>query len=257
MRNSALAPGKRLRPALCLASCEAVGGAQTAALDAACAIELIHCFSLIHDDLPALDNDDLRRGRATLHVAYGEAVAILAGDAIFSLAFEVVAKSSLPSKLKVEIFLLLTQAAGTDGLVAGETADILAEGQEVDFESLEFIHAKKTGSLISAACRIGALVGSENLAWADALEAYGRDVGLAFQIADDVLNETSTPEQLGKAAGSDRDRKKATYPALIGLEASQQKAASLIVDALKHLQSLPGSTTFLEELAKFSVSRGR
>jgi geranylgeranyl diphosphate synthase type II len=259
MRYACLAPGKRLRPALCLASAAAAGGEIETALNVACAIEMVHCFSLIHDDLPALDNDDLRRGRPTCHVQFGEAVAILAGDALFALAFETIAAPKLgmvPSaEQRLECLRLLTQASGTEGLVAGEAADLLAEGRPLNEETLHFIHTHKTGALISASCEMGAVLASRDRTFSKKLARYGSAVGLAFQIADDILNETSTPEQLGKSAGSDRERSKATYPALVGIEESKRQALALAAEAQEHLCDLPGPTAFLRDLALFAVER--
>lgn len=259
MRYACLAPGKRLRPALCLAACEACDGDVEPALNVACAIEMVHCFSLIHDDLPALDNDDLRRGRPTCHVEFGEATAILAGDALFALAFETLAAPKLgivpPVERRMECLRVLAQASGMDGLVAGEAADLLAEGTALNEEELHFIHTHKTGSLISAACEMGATVATPDHAMRRKLARYGASVGLAFQIADDLLNETSTPEQLGKAAGSDRERRKATYPALVGLEASKTRARALVQEAQDLLAGLPGPVEFLRQMAVFSVER--
>ncbi len=261
MRYAALGPGKRLRPALCLAACIAAGGDDEAALNPACALEMVHAFSLVHDDLPAIDDDDLRRGRPTTHRAFGEAVAILAGDALFAHAFStlvapgvgVVPGPAIAAGLVVE----MSRAVGVEGVVAGETADILAEGRSIDAAALESIHVRKTGVLIAASARMGALAGGADADAIAALGEYGHHVGLAFQIADDVLNETSTPEQLGKAAGSDRARGKATYPSLLGLEASRARALALADAGTARLDALPGDTDFLRELARFSVERLR
>lgn len=261
MRYACLAPGKRMRPALCLASCEAVGGHADLALNAACALELVHCFSLIHDDLPALDNDDLRRGRPTCHKAFGEAIAILAGDALFALAFEAVAAPKIglvPSHVhRIDCLRILTRAVGMSGLVAGEAADIVAEGGPVDIELLQFIHTHKTGALISASCEIGAVIGAGSPAAVQQLAGFGRLVGLAFQIADDILNETSTAGQLGKSAGSDREHRKATYPSLVGIEESRKEALRLAEEAVTFLDGLPGSADFLRDVAWFAVERMR
>ena len=261
MRYAALGPGKRLRPALCLAACTASGGDDEAALNPACALEMVHAFSLVHDDLPAIDDDDLRRGRPTVHRAFGEAVAILAGDALFAHAFftlvapgvGIVPSASIAAPLVAE----LSRAVGVEGVVAGETADILAEGRTVDLATLESIHVRKTGTLIAASARMGAIAGGAEASAVEALGQYGHRIGLAFQIADDVLNETSTPEQLGKAAGSDRARGKATYPSLLGLEASRARALALAEQGAACLDALPGETDFLRELAWFSVERLR
>jgi geranylgeranyl diphosphate synthase, type II len=250
MRYSALAPGKRLRPALVLGAAVAVGGDPADALDAAVAVELVHCFSLIHDDLPALDDDALRRGRPTCHVQFGEAVAILAGDALFALAFDALSRTPGPSDRILRCVSVLTRA--TMMLVSGETVDILSEGQPVSRETLSLIHRYKTGALIAASCEMGALLGGGTEEDVVALREYGEAIGLAFQIADDVLNETSTPEQLGKAAGSDRERGKATYPALFGLEASRDEARAA---AQRGVARLPHADPFLTEVALFAVER--
>lgn len=252
MRYSALAPGKRIRPVLTLICAEATGGNKEKALDAACAVELIHCFSLIHDDLPALDNDDLRRGLPTCHVKFGEAIAILAGDGLFALAFEAIANQNSNPDVTVECMKILTQSVGSLGLVGGETIDILSEGKPVDAETLELIHRRKTASLIAAACEIGSLFGTTSAQ--KQLRQYGECIGLAFQIADDVLNETGTPDQLGKAAGSDRERQKATYPAVYGVEASRAKALELAETASKCVQQLE-KEVLLQAIARYTVER--
>lgn len=252
MRYSALAPGKRLRPALAMAAAAALGEITPPVVDAACAIEMVHAFSLIHDDLPAIDNDNLRRGRPTCHVVYGEAVAILAGDALFSLAFSTLADIRLDAVRVVAAMRVLTQAANR--LVAGETLDVLSEGKPVDAETLVQIHTEKTGALIAASTEIGGIVGGGSPEQIAALRTYGERVGLAFQIADDILNETGTPEQLGKASGSDRERQKATYPALYGLDKSRKAALDAAAEGVAVLEAVPAKD-FLVELAKFSVSR--
>lgn len=259
MRYSCLAPGKRLRPALCMACAEACGAIAESVLDAACALEMVHCFSLIHDDLPALDDDELRRGLPTCHVKFGEAIAILAGDALLALAFHTLASppsgAGRPSHRDGAVLLAvreLTQATGSDGLAGGEAVDILSEGKEVDQATLEFIHLRKTGALISASCAIGAILGGESEEQVEQFRAYGRHLGLAFQIADDLLNETATPAQLGKSAGSDRSRRKATYPALLGIDESRRRALKAVTHAM---ESLPYDSPFLRDLAKFAIDR--
>lgn len=254
MRYACLAPGKRLRPALAMASAEAIGMDPRLALDAGCAIEMTHAFSLIHDDLPALDNDELRRGMPTVWKRFGEAVAILAGDALFGQAFETLAALPIAPDRAVAAVRVLTRSTGQYGLVAGETIDILSEGKPIDRETLETIHARKTGALIAGSCEIGAIVSGGSEAEVVALREYGEAVGLAFQIADDVLNETSTAEQLGKAAGSDRARQKATYPALYGLEESRRRAFEAAERGIACLEGL-AFTEALAELARFSVER--
>ncbi len=255
MRYSCLAPGKRLRPALCLAASEAVGGPIESALNGACAVEMVHCFSLIHDDLPAIDNDDLRRGLPTCHVKFGEAVAILAGDSLFGLAFESILQSEGASAQIRDATRWLARASGSRGLAGGETVDILSEGKVVDADTLEYIHIHKTAALIQASTAIGGLLGGGSAEQVEHLAIYGRSVGLAFQIWDDVLNEISTAEQLGKAAGSDRERGKATYPGIHGLDAAKHMASQLVDAAIQHLESFDGDTTFLVAAAKFSIER--
>ena len=255
MRYTALAPGKRLRPLLAMAAAEAVGGESDNALDAGCAAELIHCFSLIHDDLPSIDNDELRRGRPTAHIQFGEAMAILAGDALFALAFEVVAGCSSRSDLVAPCVRSLSKATGSSGLVGGEVLDILAEGKEPKMEMLQLIHRQKTGSLISAACEMGAILGGGSAEEVKNLATFGMHIGLAFQIADDILNETGTPEELGKAVGSDRDRNKLTYPTLMGIEESRKAAEGEHNLALDYLEGLKGKSESIRELAGFAVTR--
>lgn len=254
MRYSCMAPGKRLRPALCMASAEAVGSTAKNVLDAACSLEMVHAFSLIHDDLPAIDNDDLRRGQPSCHKKFGEAIAILAGDALFALAWETLAGSPHDPALVVECLKILSHAAGSDGLVGGEVVDVESEGKPVDANTLEFIHSRKTGSLISASCQIGAILGGGSPDQVAKLAAYGDHVGLAFQIADDLLNELSTAEVLGKAAGSDRERMKATYPAVYGIEAARTAANKCVDQALEALRGMP-SSEHLTGLAYFAVDR--
>lgn len=262
MRYSALAPGKRLRPALCLAAFAAAGApapSDSPALDAGCALELVHTFSLIHDDLPAIDNDDLRRGRPTCHVKFGEAMAILAGDALFALAFAVLGSAHPQPDRVAHCVRLLAQATGSHGLVGGEVLDILAEGGGGDLALLQVIHQRKTGALIAAACEMGAVMNVrdvyEDRAIIESLRQFGVHIGLAFQIVDDILNETSTPEQLGKATGSDRELGKLTYPALVGLEESRKLAEAERQAALACLPGLPGDTAPLAQLADYATAR--
>lgn len=243
-----------MRPALAMASAKAIGSDAVSVLDAGCAIEFVHCFSLIHDDLPAIDNDDLRRGVPTCHKAFGEAVAILAGDGLFALAFDILANGSWSADQRVRAIASLTKATGSNGLVGGETLDILSEGKPISFDTLKVIHARKTGSLIAASCEIGAILGGADRDQCQRLYEYGAAVGLAFQIADDLLNETSTAEQLGKAAGSDRERGKATYPAMIGLEASREAAFEAVRYGISCIAGLTESQ-FLADIARYSVER--
>ncbi|MDI9635664.1 polyprenyl synthetase family protein [Kamptonema cortianum] len=255
MRYSALATGKRLRPAFAIAGAESLGGTAQIALDAGCAAELVHCFSLIHDDLPCIDDDDLRRGRPTCHKQFGEALAVLAGDALFAAAFDVASRCS-PDPAKVaRCVSALARATGSLGLVGGEVMDIESEGQSGDIELLTTIHARKTGALLGASCAMGGILAGANGEQERILDQFGREVGLAFQIADDLLNETSTAEQLGKAVGSDRSLGKLTYPGLLGLEASRTAAEEIVRSALQLLQNLPGDTSGLRELAEYSIER--
>jgi geranylgeranyl diphosphate synthase type II len=256
MRYSVLGGGKRLRPILCLASAEAVGGAAAAALLPAVALEFLHAYTLIHDDLPAMDDDDLRRGQPTLHKAFDEATAILAGDALLTFAFEVLARAAAPAPCAPgQLVLELAEAAGSRGVVGGQAEDLAAEGCPPDAGWLDYIHLHKTGKLLRAACRLGALsagAGAEQLA---ALTTYAEHIGLAFQIADDILNVTSTPERLGKAVGSDAARQKMTYVALYGLDASRDRARALVAGARAALAPLGGRAERLAELAEFMVAR--
>lgn len=238
-----------------MAAAEAVGGNARDALDAGCAAELVHCFSLIHDDLPAIDDDDLRRGRPTCHKVFGEAMAILAGDALFALAFQVVSEIDAPDDRARRATALLARATGSAGLVGGEVLDIEGEGHSPSAESLLAIHRRKTGSLITACCAMGALLGGGDQIACKSLEEYGENVGVAFQIADDVLNVTGTPEAIGKAVGSDRARGKQTYPGLLGLDRAIDEARERTEAALGAIKSLEGDTEGLVELARFSIER--
>ena len=251
MRYSLLGGGKRLRPILCLASAEAVGGTRAAAMLPAAALECLHTYTLIHDDLPAMDDDNLRRGQPTLHKKFDEATAILAGDALLTLAFELLARSVAPAQLALE----LAEAAGSRGVVGGQAEDLAAEGRAPDAALLEFIHTHKTGKLIRAACRMGALTAGANAEQLGALTSYAEHIGLAFQIADDMLNVTSTPEQLGKAVGSDAARKKMTYVALYGLAPAREKARALIAAAQAALAPLGARAQPLAALAEFTIQR--
>ncbi len=261
MRYSMMSGGKRVRPILLLAGAQAVRGDQKALLPAACALECIHTYSLIHDDLPAMDNDDLRRGRPTCHKVYGEAVAILAGDGLLTYAFELICKPELtqnipPSLLGKAIFLL-AKAAGVSGMVGGQTADILMEGRPVDAETLSFIHSHKTGALIGASVEIGALLGKGNDKELYHLKKYGESLGLAFQIKDDLLDVEGDQEILGKPVGSDDRNQKATYPALFGLKETRRRAQELLKQALSELELFDDSAEPLRAIARYVVERDR
>lgn len=256
MRYSVLGGGKRLRPALSMASSVAVGGRPEGGVDVGCAAELVHCFSLVHDDLPSIDDDDLRRGRATVHKVFGEAIAVLAGDALFALAFQVV--GGLPSeRVAAACLVTLARASGGQGLVGGEVLDVESEGGECDLALVELIHRRKTGALISAACEMGGRVGGGETAHATGLARFGMELGLAFQIVDDILNETGSTEQLGKSAGSDRGKGKLTYPRAVGLEESNRLAKQALETALIELDDLPGPTQALRSIAIACVERDR
>jgi len=256
MHYSLFAGGKRLRPALVLAACEAVGGGPEDALDAACAMECIHTYSLIHDDLPAIDDDDLRRGRPTCHKVFGEAVAILAGDALLTKAFEIVsAGSGRDAAAVVGAIREMSRAAGSAGMIGGQVIDIESEGKEVDFAVLEYIHIHKTGELIRASVRCGAMLGGADDAALAALTRYAEAVGLAFQIADDILDVDGSAEELGKAPGADESRGKATYPSVLGLDESREMARDLASRAVDALSGFDASAEPLRSIAGYIVSR--
>jgi len=255
MRYSVLAPGKRFRPALLLIVADALEVPREASLPSACALELIHAFSLIHDDLPAMDDDDLRRGRPTNHVQFGEAVAILAGDALSALAFEIIARDTKDQALIPELVRILGEAVGTRGMIGGQVLDLLGEKQAPDLDLVREIHLRKTAALIRAACSMGAVLGSASEELNQALTRYGELVGLAFQITDDLLDETSTEAAMGKKTGKDQARGKQTYPACKGLDETRAAARALIGEALETLGRLPIRTDSLELLARFILSR--
>ncbi|MDF1701410.1 MAG: polyprenyl synthetase family protein [Planctomycetota bacterium] len=264
MRYSVEAGGKRLRPALALAACRAVGGRDTDVLPFAGALELIHTYSLIHDDLPAMDDDDLRRGRPTSHKVYGEAQAILAGDAMHTLAFELLLTQTPDASTACQLGALLAQASGHDGMVGGQVDDLAAEGagaDGVDVERLESIHRRKTGALLTASVRGGALAAGAGPAAVDALTRYGTALGLAFQIADDVLDATSTADVLGKTPGKDAADAKLTYVALEGVDAARARCARETERALEALAGLPGldgeGAALLTSIAHFVAQRDR
>ncbi|MFA5042847.1 MAG: polyprenyl synthetase family protein [Kiritimatiellia bacterium] len=256
MRYSVFAGGKRLRPLLCLAAAEAIGPTNDTALAAALAIEILHTYTLIHDDLPSMDDDDLRRGRPTLHIAAGEANAILAGDALLTLAFEWLAEVCAPPPYPPnQLSLELAYAAGSRGVVGGQAEDLAAEGRAADPDTVDYIHRHKTAALLRAAARMGGIAGGAGDKALAALTAYGDAIGLAFQIVDDILNETSTAATLGKAAGSDRQRGKMTYVAVHGLAAARKRAEQLKQDALAALDTLSGPQEPLAALARFITER--
>ena len=257
MRYAVLGGGKRIRPRLVYASGR-LAGARTEVLDhAAAAVELIHAYSLIHDDLPAMDDDDLRRGRPTVHVAFDEATAILAGDALQSLAFEATSADGVDAAVSLRWVRLLARAAGAEGMVGGQVLDLDGETRRLDAAELEQLHRKKTGALLHAAVVMGVVAGSLPSAKADALDRFGREIGLAFQIRDDVLDATVATETLGKRQGADAERGKSTYVTVLGLEAARKEADRRMTSALGELACFGTEAAELVELAKFIVSRRR
>ncbi len=258
MRYSVLAGGKRLRPTLCLASCEAVGGDPARACNAAIALELVHTYSLIHDDLPCMDDDDLRRGRPTNHKVFGEAMAVLAGDGLLTRAFEVLAgdEDGVPAPVRVRMVETLALGAGSRGMVGGQALDLAAEGAtDVDLPTLQYIHTHKTGALFSASCRLGALAGGGEEEAVALLGKFGEKIGLAFQIVDDLLDETGRTEELGKATRKDRSRGKATYPRLLGEDESRRRVAELGRVALEITERFGEPGKFLGTIARFVMER--
>ncbi|NP_001392247.1 (2E,6E)-farnesyl diphosphate synthase, chloroplastic [Hevea brasiliensis] len=259
MRYSLLAGGKRVRPALCLAACELVGGNDSMAMPAACAVEMIHTMSLIHDDLPCMDNDDLRRGKPTNHIVFGEDVAVLAGDALLAFAFEHIAVSTLnvSSARIVRAVGELAKAIGAEGLVAGQVVDINSEGSsEVDLEKLEFIHIHKTAKLLEGAVVLGAILGGGTDEEVEKLRKYARDIGLLFQVVDDILDVTKSSQELGKTAGKDLVADKVTYPKLLGIEKSREFAEKLNKEAQEQLAGFdPEKAAPLIALANYIAYR--
>jgi geranylgeranyl diphosphate synthase type II len=259
VRYSLMAGGKRIRPILCMAAVEAVGGDTEAILPTACALEMIHTYSLIHDDLPAMDNDDFRRGIPTLHKVFGEDMAILAGDALLTEAFHILTDRkrmpNVPAEKILDVANEIAEASGYYGMVGGQVQDIRSEGEKVELETLHAIHRRKTGALLRASLRAGAiLAGAEGQMLAD-LSEYGAKIGLAFQIADDILNVEGDPDILGKGTGSDAARGKATFPSLMGIEASRARARGLIVDAVSALVRFDNSATPLRAIAGYVLER--
>jgi geranylgeranyl diphosphate synthase, type II len=260
MRYSLLAGGKRLRPILCLATCEMTGGTIEMAMPTACALEMIHTMSLIHDDLPAMDNDDYRRGKLTNHKVYGEDIAILAGDGLLALAFEHVAinTQNVPTERVLQVIARLGRALGAAGLVGGQVVDLQSEGKpDISLETLNFIHNHKTAALLEACVACGGVltgVSSEDL---QRLSRYAQNIGLAFQIVDDILDITATQEQLGKTAGKDQKANKVTYPKLWGLEESRTKAQELIEAACVELDPFGDQAKPLIAIAQYIINRDR
>lgn len=263
MRYSLFAGGKRIRPILCLAAGEAVDNRSEVAtrlLPVACALEYIHTYSLIHDDLPAMDNDDLRRGKPTNHVVFGEAEAILAGDGLLTLAFQLLSgqhTETIPAPVRLRIMEIIATAAGPLGMVGGQALDIESEKGEITWQCLQTIHSAKTGALITCSLQAGGLAAGANAPQLAALSDYGEKIGLAFQIVDDILNVTSTTEQLGKATGSDAHRGKATYPAFFGLNETRRKAQEAANQAIAALVDFDAHAEPLRQLATYIVTRSK
>ncbi len=258
MRYSVFSGGKRIRPVFCLASAEACGGSSGQAMPVACAIELIHTYSLIHDDLPCMDDDDMRRGKPTSHKVFGEAVAVLAGDALLTFALEVIADEGgrlLGPETALAVAVDLTKAIGSDGMVAGQMLDMECENRDVDEGTMEYIHSRKTGRLIAGAVRSGAIVAGADGALIDRLTIYGRKLGLAFQITDDILDEEGSFGDLKSGKGLDRAKGKATYPKVFGLDRSRAVAAGLVGEARASIEGLGESFAPLMALADFVAER--
>jgi geranylgeranyl diphosphate synthase type II len=256
MRYSLMAGGKRLRPNLCLAASDAVDGNPEAVTPVACALEMIHTYSLIHDDLPAMDDDELRRGKPTCHLAFDEATAILAGDALLTLAFQVLASMKLKRpEQALEVIRLIASAAGPFGMVQGQMLDMQSEGQTLTCAELQNLHALKTGGMIEAALVSGAIAGGGNNAQVDAIRDYGQAIGLAFQVVDDILNVEGDPAVMGKAVGTDRVRRKNCYPALLGLEKSREFAQNLVRKAIAALAGFGFEAEALRAIAYYIIER--
>jgi geranylgeranyl diphosphate synthase type II len=258
MRYSLFAGGKRMRPALCLAAASACGGSGADAMPLACAVECIHTYSLIHDDLPAMDDDDYRRGKLTNHKVFGEGIAVLAGDALLTEAFEVAAKcKGWPRYSHQQIVLELARASGSLQLIAGQVADLEAEGKKISSRQLRYIHERKTSALLCCAVRLGGMSANCSAAQLKALTDFGYHVGLAFQVIDDILDVTQTSEKLGKTAGKDTRAQKATYPSIVGLEKSRLIAEDLTRLAFAALKPFRGKATALQALAEYLLKRDR
>jgi geranylgeranyl diphosphate synthase type II len=256
MRYSMFAGGKRLRPILCLAAAEACGGKVARALPLACALECIHTYSLVHDDLPSMDNDDFRRGRATCHKVFGDGIAVLAGDALLTIAFEIISRAKTTSRYDMAALLgELAVAAGSKKLIAGQVADLEAEGKRVSRTQLRYIHENKTAAILTTSVRLGAMSANADARKLKTITSFGRALGLAFQVIDDILDVTQTSEKLGKSAGKDIAAKKATYPAVIGLDQSRAEALRLTKRAHEALSLFGAKAAALHALANYLLER--
>jgi geranylgeranyl diphosphate synthase type II len=261
LRHSLMAEGKRIRPVLCMAASQAVGGRAEDVLMAACAIEMIHTYSLIHDDLPAMDNDDLRRGKPTCHIAFDEATAILAGDALLTLGFEILSSIDL-NRIKatnafkwIQVINIIAKAAGYKGMIEGQIKDIAAEGDRIGLKDLEKMHALKTGALIEASISTGAIIGNGSIEQFKQLNIYAKNIGLAFQVIDDILNVEGDPAYMGKDVGTDQVREKSTYPSIMGIEKSKEFAKNLVNNALQALDYFDNKAEPLRAIAHYTIER--
>jgi geranylgeranyl diphosphate synthase type II len=259
MRYSLFAGGKRLRPILCIAGAEAMEGDAQSVLPVACALEMIHTYSLIHDDLPVMDNDNLRRGKPTNHRVFGEAMALLAGDGLLTKAFHLMTHPDPENRVKptasLKVIGLIAAAAGYEGMVSGQVVDIQFEGKEGDASVVEFIHTRKTGALISASVCSGGILGGAGKDQLRALTSYGKNIGLAFQVADDILNVEGSSQEMGKSVGSDAQQGKITYPAVFGLERSKEIQRSLVDRAMESLKSFGDRADPLRHIASYIIKR--
>ncbi len=256
MRYSLLAGGKRIRPILCMAAAESVGGIGEDVIHEACSIEMIHTYSLIHDDLPAMDNDNLRRGKPTCHKAFDEATAILAGDALLTYAFQILSSnSSLASVKALSVINTIASAAGFKGMIEGQMMDMASEGKQISLDDLKEMHYLKTGALIEASVVSGGILAGGSNSQIENLCNYAKNIGLAFQVADDILNVEGDPLLMGKAVGTDAARKKATYPSLIGMEKSKEMANELVKNSLHAIKTFDGKCKPLREIAGYIINR--
>lgn len=259
MRYSLFAGGKRLRPAITLACCEMLGGNLEDAMPFACALEMIHTYSLIHDDLPAMDNDDYRRGKPTNHKVYGEALAILAGDALLNKAFEITTSAEfikdIPPQTAIAAVAAIAQASGTEGMIGGQVVDMKSENQKIDQAQLTYMHSHKTGALIIASAKVGALIAQASQEQMETLTMYAHNIGLAFQIKDDILDVEGSQEKLGKPIGSDTTNQKSTFVTLAGLEEAKKQVTSLTQDAIQRLEIFGQDAHFLIQLAEYLIYR--
>lgn len=260
VRYSLMSGGKRLRPVLCIAAAEAVGGEEKYVIPAACALEMIHTYSLIHDDLPSMDNDSLRRGKQTCHIAFDEATAILAGDALLTLSFQLLSSIDINSHdadTWLKVIHLISIAAGYKGMIEGQMRDISYENLDITMEELETMHSLKTGALIEASVKSGAILGNGSPKQIEQLQTYAKNIGIAFQIADDLLNITGDPSVTGKEVGTDEARNKCTYPALLGISESEAYAKKLVNNALNAIELFDNKSDPLRAIAMYIIERKR